>query len=98
CNTHGREGTLGSRDAAKLASYGTKHGIATGDFAAAAAFGEIVVLGVKGTGALSALSLAGDGNLAGQGVIHATTPIADEPPPKHGILRYFTGPDESLME
>jgi predicted dinucleotide-binding enzyme len=94
---HGHEVEIGSRDAAKLAEYGTKNGIAAGDFASSAAFGEIVVLAVKGTAAVSALALAGDANLAGKIVIDATNPIADEPP-QNGILRYFTGPNDSLME
>jgi hypothetical protein len=94
---HGHEVSIGSRDAAKLAEYGAKNGIAAGDFAAAAAFGEIVVLAVKGTAAVSALALAGDANLAGKIVVDATNPIADEPP-QNGILRYFTGPNDSLME
>ena len=94
---HGHEVTIGSREASKLAEFGQKHGIAAADFAAAAAFGEIVVLAVKGTAAVSALSLAGDANLAGKVVIDATNPISDEPP-QNGILRYFTGPNDSLME
>ena len=94
---HGHEVTIGSREPAKLEDFGKKGGIATGDFAAAATFGEIVVLAVKGTASVSALSLAGDANLKGKIVIDATNPIADEPP-QNGILRYFTSPNESLME
>lgn len=94
---HGHEVTIGSRDAAKLTEFSVKHGIDAGDFAAAAAFGEIVVLAVKGTAALSALSLAGEENLAGKVVVDTTNPIAEEPP-QNGILRFFTGPNDSLME
>jgi predicted dinucleotide-binding enzyme len=94
---HGHVVTIGTRDAAKLADFGAKNGIIAGDFASAAAFGEIVVLAVKGTAAVSALALAGTANLAGKIVIDATNPIADEPP-QNGILRYFTGPNDSLME
>jgi len=94
---HGHEVRIGSREASKLADFSAKSGIAAGDFASVAAFGEIVVLAVKGTAALSALALAGDGNLAGKVVVDATNPIADEPP-QGGILRYFTGPNDSLME
>ncbi len=63
---HGHEVAIGSREPAKLADFGAKNGVAAGDFAHAAAFGEIVVLAVKGTAAVSALSLAGDANLAGK--------------------------------
>jgi 8-hydroxy-5-deazaflavin:NADPH oxidoreductase len=35
--------------------------------------------------------------LAGKPVIDATNPIADLPP-VNGVLQYFTGPNESLME
>jgi predicted dinucleotide-binding enzyme len=94
---HGHAVTIGSRDPAKLADFAGKHDMATGDFAAAAAFGEIVVLAVKGTTALSALALAGDANLAGKIVVDVNNPIAEEPP-QGGILRYFTGPNDSLME
>ena len=94
---HGHEVMMGSREADKLAAFTSKNGIAAGDFAAAATFGEIVVVAVKGTAALSALSLAGDANLAGKVVIDATNPIADEPP-QAGMLRYFTGPNDSQME
>ena len=94
---HGHEVRIGSRDAAKLGDFSAKSGIAAGDFAETAAFGEIVVLAVKGSGALSALALAGDASLAGKIVIDTTNPIADEPP-QGGILRYFTGPNDSLME
>jgi hypothetical protein len=37
------------------------------------------------------------GDLAGKTVIDATNPIADAPP-THGVLRFFTTLDESLME
>jgi predicted dinucleotide-binding enzyme len=65
--------------------------------AEAAAFGEIVVLAVKGTAAESALDLCGAANLAGKAVIDTTNPIAAAPPVS-GVLRYFTSLDDSLME
>jgi predicted dinucleotide-binding enzyme len=96
---HGYEVMRGSRDPAKLASWKTGAGAkaSTGTFEQAARFGEIIVLGVKGTAAESALDLAGAANLAGKPVLDATNPIADEPP-ENGVLRYFTGPNDSLME
>lgn len=89
---------VGSRTPAKLADWAaTQPGIETGDFAAAAAFGELLVLAVKGTAAAAALGLAGAENLAGKVVIDATNPIADAPPVE-GALQFTTGPNESAME
>ena len=92
----GYEVRIGSRDGTKLAEFSEESGIASGTFAEVAAFGEIVVLAVKGTGAESAVTLAGAG-LEGKLVLDATNPIADEPP-DNGILRYFTSANQSLME
>ncbi len=90
--------TLGSRTPDKLKDWAASHPKeATGTFAAAAAFGEIVVLAVKGLAASEALRLAGDKNLAGKVVIDACNPIADAPP-VNGVLSFFTSPNESLME
>lgn len=58
---------------------------------------ELVVLAVKGNVAQSALELALSDNLAGKVVIDVTNPIADDPP-VNGVLRFFTGPNESFME
>lgn len=91
----GYEVRIGTRDASKVADV-VAEGIAAGSFAEVAAFGEVVVLAVKGTAAMDAAALAGAG-LDGKIVIDTTNPIADEPP-DDGILRYFTGPNDSLME
>jgi 8-hydroxy-5-deazaflavin:NADPH oxidoreductase len=89
----------GSREPGKLDKWKqeAKGEASTGTFAEAAAWGEIIVLCVKGTAAEAAIDQAGAANLAGKIVLDATNPIADEPP-DHGVLRYFTGPNESLME
>jgi len=96
---HGHEVMRGTREPAKLASWkaGAVGKAQVGTFSEAAAWGEIVVLAVKGTAASSAVELAGVANLAGKTVIDATNPIADAPP-EHGVLRYFTDVNESLME
>lgn len=88
---------IGSRDPKKLADFAGKAGVGCGSFPEAAAHGEIVVLAVKGTGALEAIQLAGEANLKGKLVLDATNPIA-EAPPVNGILVFFTGPNDSLME
>ena len=95
---HGHETMLGTRDAAKLTDWRNKNPKGrVGSFAETAAFGEIVVLAVKGSAAAEALRAAGSENLAGKVVIDAVNPIADAPP-DHGVLKFFTGPNESLME
>jgi predicted dinucleotide-binding enzyme len=98
-NKHGHDVMLGSREPAKLAAWQAEKGagIALGDFAATARHAEIVVLAVLGRAAASALELAGQDNLAGKIIIDTTNPI-DDKPPVHGVLQYFTGPNESLME
>lgn len=93
----GHEVRIGSRDPGKLRAFATRTGVAAGTFAEVAAFGEVLVLAVKGTAAEEALRLAGHGALAGKVVIDTTNPIADAPP-DNGVLRLFTGPNDSLME
>ena len=95
---HGHDVVVGTRNPAKLSDWQKTHAAArVGSFAEAAASAEVVVLAVKGTAAADALHQAGDGNLAGKVVIDTTNPIADAPP-DHGVLRFFTSLDESLME
>jgi 8-hydroxy-5-deazaflavin:NADPH oxidoreductase len=95
---HGHQVKIGSRSPAKLAEWSAQNpGSATGSFADAAQFGEIVVLAVKGKVAGEALTLAGMKNLAGKTVIDACNPIEDAPP-TNGVLRFFTDGNESLME
>jgi len=95
---HGHQVKIGSRTPAKLAEWVAQNaGIASGSFAEAAEFGELVVLAVKGTVAAEALELAGEKNLARKTVIDACNPIEDAPP-ENGVLRFFTDINESLME
>jgi hypothetical protein len=95
---HGHEPMLGTRDRTKLEAWvGQNPGSATGSFADAAKFGELLVLAVKGSVAAQALRAAGIANLAGKPIIDATNPIADEPP-TNGVLKFFTTLDDSLME
>jgi len=95
---HGHAVVLGTRTPSTLAEWVTQHPTGrVGSFAEAAHFGELVVLAVRGRAAAEALRLAGAENLAGKPVIDATNPIADAPP-VHGVLRFFTTLDESLME
>ena len=95
---HGHAVMVGTRSPDKLADWQARHPAGTvGSFAGAAAFGEVLVLAVKGAVAEEVLRQAGAANLAGKTVMDACNPIADAPPVK-GVLPYFTGPNESLME
>ena len=96
---HGHDVMVGSREPSKLQAWQAEKGagIALGDFAQTAQFADIVVVAVLGRACISALDLAGHANLAGKVVIDTANPI-DDKPPVHGVLQYFTGPNESLME
>lgn len=94
---HGYEVRIGSRDPSKLAEFSAKSEIPAGTFGEVAAWADTIVLAVKGSVAESALGEAGAAALAGKVVIDTTNPIA-EGPPVDGVLQYFTGPNESLME
>ena len=94
---HGYEVRIGSRSPAKLASFTESSGIAAGTFDAVAKWGELLVLAVHGTVAVEALTLAGAANHRGKVVIDATNPLSKEPP-VDGVLKVFTGPNESLLE
>jgi predicted dinucleotide-binding enzyme len=88
---------IGTRTPGKHAQFSTKTGIPEAGLKDVAAWGEALVLAVKGSGALEAIELAGPKNLRGKLVIDTTNPLGDEPP-VDGVLRSFTGPNESLME
>ncbi|MGH7680593.1 MAG: NADPH-dependent F420 reductase [Candidatus Eiseniibacteriota bacterium] len=94
----GHDVKMGTRDAGKLKEWLAQNpGATAGSFRDAAAFGDVVVLAVKGTASSAALQAAGAESLAGKTVIDATNPIADAPP-DHGVLKFFTTLEDSLME
>jgi predicted dinucleotide-binding enzyme len=93
----GYEVKIGSRSPQKLAEFSAASGVAGGTFADVAQWAEALVLAVQGRAAQDVLRLAGVGNVKGKLVLDATNPIA-EGPPEHGVIRFFTGPNESLME
>src|SRR5512140_1184686 len=95
---HGHEVLRGSREPAKLAAWKAAAGpkARTGTFEEAARFGEVAVLAVKGTAA-EAVVRGCAAALAGRTVLDTTNPIADAPP-VDGVLSFFTGPNESLLE
>ncbi len=94
----GHSVTLGTRRPDTLAAFAAAHpGALVAGVDAAAAFGELIVLAVKGGAAVDVLRAAGAAQLAGKTVIDATNPIADAAP-VDGVVTYFTGPNESLLE
>jgi len=94
---NGDEVMLGSREASKVAGWADHAQASAGTFREAAEFGEVVVLAVKGTVAVEVVKLVGTDGLTGKTVLDATNPIS-EAPPVNGILLFFTGPNDSLME
>lgn len=95
---HGHQVMMGSRSPSKLGDWASKNQNGrVGTFSDAAAFGELVVLAVKGTAAAEALRAAGAENISGKPLIDATNPIA-EAPPVNGVLAFFTDLNKSLME
>jgi len=95
----GYEVMLGTNNAAKHDELKTKTGgkALLGTFTETAKFGELLVLAVKGTAVESAVKSAGTVYLDGKTVIDTTNPIAEKPP-VNGVIQYFTGPNESLLE
>ena len=98
--THGHQVMMGTRDpkAEEVREWLAKtNGAAAGTFADAARFGEFIVLAVLGRIVDKVIELAGPENFANKTVMDATNPLADSSPAS-GILRYTTGPNESLGE
>jgi predicted dinucleotide-binding enzyme len=95
---HGHEVMRGSRDPSKLSGWkqGAGEKAKTGTVEETARFGDIVILAVKGAAAEDAVALCGNA-LDGKVVIDATNPIADKPP-TNGVVAFFTGPNDSLLE
>ncbi|MDZ4716359.1 MAG: NAD(P)-binding domain-containing protein [Cytophagales bacterium] len=88
---------VGTRSPSKLKEWqeGAKNA-SVGTFEEAADFGEMLVLAVKGVAAEALVKSMAD-KLSGKTVIDTTNPIS-ESPPVNGVLGYFTGPNESLLE
>ncbi len=91
---------LGTRDVQKEEVVKWKNengGGLTGNFAETAAFGDLLVLAVSGGVVKEAVTQAGKDHFSGKVVIDATNPISSEAP-VHGVLKFFTTMEESLME
>jgi predicted dinucleotide-binding enzyme len=88
---------IGSRTPAKLTAFSESSGIPAGTLDAVGKWGELLVLAVQGTAAEEALNLAGAAHHRGKIVIDTTNPLADDAP-VDGVLKVFTGPNDSLLE
>lgn len=97
---NGYQVILGTSDPSKLADWinAAGQGATIGTFEQAAAFGEMLVLAVKGEAAEAVLDMAGMENINDKTIIDTTNPIDHTRPPVNGVLHYFTSLDESLME
>lgn len=96
----GNEVMLGTRNTAKedLVKFKSANpSISIGNFKETAEYGEILVIATKGSVTTAAIEIAGIENFSGKIVIDTTNPIADLPP-VNGVLQFFTGPNESLLE
>ncbi len=87
--------TIASRSGDKLGEFSARTGIPELPFDRAAAGAELVVLAVKGAVAQELVTGLASG-LAGKVVIDTTNPIAGAP--VGGLLPYFTGPGDSLLQ
>lgn len=86
---------IASRSGDKLGDFSARTGIPEAGFGAAAAGAEVVVLAVQGAVAVELVAGLAEA-LAGKVVIDTTNPIAG--PPVGGVLPYFTGPNDSLLQ
>jgi predicted dinucleotide-binding enzyme len=87
---------LGTDHPNKLSNWQSGINGKVGSFQRAADFGDLIVLAVKGSAALTITEQV-KGSIGGKTVLDTTNPIADEQPTA-GTLAYFTSPEESLME
>ncbi len=96
----GHEVKLGTRNVSKeevVKFNEINPAVAIGNFSETAQFGELLVLATGGLVTEDAIKLAGTKNFSGKVIIDATNPIAAAPP-VNGVLSFFTGPNDSLME
>lgn len=96
---HGHQVKIGTSNPDKLKDWMQKQNANAfvGSFEEAAAFGDIIILAVKGSAALNVLDKAGNKNLNGKTIVDTTNPISDSAP-VNGVLQYFNDINYSLME
>lgn len=96
----GHEVMLGTRDLSKPEVIAWRVNNPTGKvglFTETSAFGELIILAVKGLKAIEALEQSDLNQFTGKILIDTTNPI-DAAAPVNGVLPYFTSYNESLME
>lgn len=96
---YGYKVCLGSGHPDKLNDWKNQNGenASIGSFADAAAFGDLLVLAVKGDAARIVIDKADTSDLKDKTIIDTCNPI-DAAPPENGVLRLFTSVNQSLME
>lgn len=94
---HGYAVKLGTAHPEKLQDLPVTDKLSVGSFSEAAAFGEILVLAVKGSAALSVFKSLPSASWQGKTVIDTTNPIADEPA-VNNVLSFFSSYSKSLLE
>lgn len=98
--SEGHQVMLGTRNVNKdsVVKWKNEHsGAQTGSFEDTAKFGDILVLAVEGDIVKEVVKQAGKENFTGKVVLDTTNPIK-KAPPVNGVLQFFTGPNESLLE
>jgi 8-hydroxy-5-deazaflavin:NADPH oxidoreductase len=93
---HGFNVMIGTMHPEKLGKFKKSNNFDIEDFSKTAAFGEIVVLAVKGIAAKNIVTKL-KSSLEGKIIIDTTNPIA-ESAPVNGVIKFFTTLDKSLME
>lgn len=96
----GHSVTMGTRNTSKeeVVKFRNENiAISIGTFSDTSKFGELIVLATNGEATEEAIKLAGMENFKNKVVIDTTNPIA-KTAPVNGVLQFFTGPNESLME
>ena len=95
---HGYQVVRATREPAKLDAWlsGAGPNASVSGLAEASRQSELIVLAVHGAGAEQAVALC-EGGLDGKTVLDTTNPIAAQPP-TNGVLSFFTGLNESLLE
>lgn len=96
---YGYKVCIGTGHPDKLSEWRSQLGenLSVGSFADAAEFGEILVLAVKGDAAMTVLDSVDSTDVDGKTIIDTTNPI-EAAPPDHGVLKFFTSVNQSLME
>ncbi|MEB3203602.1 MAG: NAD(P)-binding domain-containing protein [Candidatus Sericytochromatia bacterium] len=91
----GHDITLGSRQGNKLGNFLREFDVREATFAEAIVGADVVIVAVQGAVAEDLVTSLAD-LLAGKVVVDTTNPIAGEA--RDGIVPYFTGADESLLQ